>query len=33
MAQMAQTAQMVPMAQVPKSFRTVITAAAGGNVV
>ena len=33
MAQMAQTAQMVPMAQVPKNFRTVITAAAGGNVI
>src|SRR6202045_2261733 len=33
MAQMAQTAQMVPMAQVPKNFRTVITAAAAGNVI
>src|ERR1700738_2152279 len=33
MAQTAQTAQMIPMAQVPKNFRTVITAAAGGNVI
>src|SRR5712671_2220286 len=33
MAQMAQTVQTVQMAQVPKNFRTVITAAAGGNVI
>ena len=33
MAQMAQTVQTVQTAQVPKNFRTVITAAAGGNVI
>src|SRR5580700_9972074 len=33
MAQMAQTVQTVQIAQVPKNFRTVITAAAGGNVI
>ena len=33
MAQMAQTAQTIQTARVPKNFRTVITAAAGGNVI
>ena len=33
MAQMAQTAQTIQAARVPKNFRTVITAAAGGNVI
>src|SRR4029077_16930178 len=33
MAQMAQTVQTIQIAQVPKNFRTVITAAAGGNVI
>ena len=33
MAQMTQRLERVPIAQVPKNFRTVITAAAGGNVI
>ena len=33
MAQMAQMTQTIQTAQVPKNFRTVITAAAAGNVI